>query len=26
MRTLPPEQVRGISEPVAIFAVDGFGK
>ena len=23
-RALPPEEVRGISEPVAIFAVDGF--
>ncbi len=26
VRALPPEQVRGISEPVAIFAVDGFGE
>lgn len=21
---IPPEEVRGIAEPVAIFAVDGF--
>jgi adenylate cyclase len=24
LRALPPEEVRGITEPVAIFAVDGF--
>ena len=25
LRALPPEEVRGIAEPVAIFAVDGIG-